>query len=167
MRKFFLIVVGTGMLIGCICVSTANAETNIEKKLFQFGGPETRTRCIKELKTKGIPACTVHGWEVKCDDTWIITCTEFATDFMQHEFFLVVSGPDAPEALKQTLTNAVEHALAAAIAAAVATPGEVAVKTTAAIAAFKITFAADLAVEPILAGMKDKFNLSIQQHSQW
>lgn len=163
MRKIFVIIT----MLGCFALDKAYAETNVDKKLFQFGGPETRTRCIKELKTKGVPACTVKGFEVTCDDTWIVACTEWATDFMQHEYFLVVTGPDAPDALKQTLTRAVEHALTAAIAAAVATPGEITARSAAAIATFKVTFAADLAVEPILAGMKDQFHLSLRQESHW
>ncbi|MBV8521417.1 MAG: hypothetical protein JOY71_04690 [Acetobacteraceae bacterium] len=65
------------------------------------------------------------------------------------------------------MTDAVEHALGAAIAAAAATPGEAAARITAAVSAFKVTFAADLAVEPILASLKDQYQLSIQQRSEW
>jgi hypothetical protein len=57
--------------------------------------------------------------------------------------------------------------MAAAIAAAAGTPGEVSVKVAAAVTAFKITLAADLAVEPLLSSMKDKYNLSLRTNSHW
>lgn len=150
-----------------VVAGAASAETRIERKLFQLGGPETRTRCINELKTKGLPACRVENWNLTCDDTWIITCSEWATDFQQHEFFLVVTGPDVADALKQTLTTAVERSFVAAIAAAAATPGEVTIKTAAAITAFKLTFATELAVEPLLAAVKDQYQLGLQQKEFW
>ncbi|MCJ2097489.1 hypothetical protein [Methylobacterium sp. E-046] len=150
-----------------LLIGGAHSETRIEKKLMQFGGPETRTRCIGNLKTKGVPACTVKGWEIRCEDTWIETCTQWATDFQQHEIFLIASGPDAPAALENMLHNAVDRALLAGVSAAIATPGEVAVKTASAIAAFKITLYAELAIEPVLAAMKDQFQLSLDNRSHW
>jgi hypothetical protein len=147
--------------------NSAYAEMRVEQKLFQIGGPETRTRCIKELKTKGLPSCSVHGWELKCDDTWIVTCSEWATDFMQHEVFLVAAGPDAEQALQQVLRNAVTRATAAAVLAAAAAPGEVVARTAAAIVAFKTTLVAELAVEPALASIQNQFNMSIQQREFW
>jgi hypothetical protein len=153
--------------ITLLAVGGAAAETRVEKKLMQFGGPETRTRCINNLKTKGIPACRISGWEVTCEDRWIIACTEWATDFYQHEIFLVVTGPDAEQALRKTLENAISKSLAVALGAAVATPGEVAIKTAAAVAAFKTAFAAELAIEPALSAMRDQFKLSIQEKGHW
>lgn len=147
--------------------SQACADERVEKKLMQFGGPETRTRCVGELKTKGIPSCTVKGFEVKCEDTWISTCTQWATDFMQHEIFLVATGPDAPKALESVLRTALERSLIAAVGAGAATPGEVAVKTAAAVAAFKITLYAELAIEPALAAMKDQYQISLDNRSSW
>lgn|SRR5262249_13689151 len=164
-NKAFLI--GAMALLAIPTVQPSFATERVEKKLMQFGGPETRTRCIGNLRTKGIPACTVHGWEVRCEDTWIETCTQWATDFYQHEIFLVASGPDVPEAAKQILVNALEQALAAAVAAAVATPGEVAAKTAAAIAAFKITIVASLGAQPLLAAVKDQYTLSIDNRGHW
>lgn len=147
--------------------ASALAETRVETKLMQFGGPETRTRCINNLKTKGVPSCTVKNWTLKCEDTWIITCTEWATDFMQHEIFLIAAGPDADKAVENVLRSALEKALVAAVAAAAATPGEVAVKSAAAIAAFKATLYAALAAEPALAALKDQYNLSIEDRTHW
>jgi len=163
------------LLIGLICLGTSlglspnpsYADVRVEKKLTQFGGPETRSRCINSLKTKGLPSCGISHWKTTCHDNWIITCSEWATDFMQHEIFLVASGPDAPNAVRDALNKALEHAMAAAIAAAAGTPGEVSVKVAAAVTAFKITLAADLAVEPLLSSMKDRYNLSLRTASHW
>jgi hypothetical protein len=163
-----------GILFAFSTVNSTCAETRVEKKLAQFGGPETRSRCIKDFKTKGVPACTTRdvSWRTPlgrtvCEDTWMITCSEFATDLKQHEYFLIVSGPDAPAALERTLRRALEKALAAAIGAAAGTPGEIATKIAAAYAAFKITLAGALAVEPLLASMKDEYRISAEDRSHW
>jgi hypothetical protein len=147
--------------------ATAYAATRVERKLFQIGGPETRTRCIKNLKTKGLPTCSIKSWKTRCKDTWIVTCSEWATDFKQHAVFLVVEGPDAEQAAKVVLEKAVEHALGAAVGAAEVTPGEVAARFAAAVTAFKIAFLADLAAEPLLASMKDQFHLSFKSSAHW
>jgi len=86
---------------------------------------------------------------------------------MQHEYFLVVSGPDAPNALKKVLDTALTRALAFAVGAAVGTPGEASIKAAAAFTAFKLTLATELAVEPALAAMRDQFQLSIRTSSSW
>jgi hypothetical protein len=154
-------------LLALLFVSQSVSAATFEKKLMQFGGPETRSRCIGYLKTKGIPACSVRHWKLYCQDRWIITCSQWATDFKQHEIFLIASGPNVQKALEQALHNAIDHAFAAAIAAAAATPGEVSVRIAAAIAAFKAALAIDLAAEPVLAALKDKFSLSVQDRPHW
>lgn len=146
---------------------SAIAEVRVEKKLVQFGGPESRTRCVQIAKTKGIPSCTIKDWQTRCEDSWISTCTGYATDLMQHEIFLVVTGPDAPDALKTILQTALERSLAAAVVAAGGTPGEVAAKTAAAVAAFKLTLYAELAVEPLLAAARDQYQMSLRTASDW
>lgn len=166
--KSIILSIGTAFfLFSNFWTSTALAETRIEQKLFQFGGPETRTRCVQEAKTKGIPTCTIRGFNITCTDNWVNACNGWATDFMQHEFFLVVSGPDAPDALKNILQLALSRSLAAAVVAATGTPGEAAVKTAAAFSAFKITLYAELAAEPLLAAAKDQYQLSLRTTSDW
>lgn len=151
----------------CLSAFSAVAETKKEQKLFQIGGPESRVRCVQEGKTKGVPHCEVHNWTLECRDTWISACTGHATDFQQHEYFLVVTGPDAPQALKKVLDDALARSLAMAVSAAIGTPGEAAVKIAAGFTAFKITLAAELAIEPVLAAMRDEFHLSIRTNSFW
>lgn len=154
------------LLISCVALPVS-AETRKEQKLFQVGGPESRVRCVQEGKTKGIPQCEVRNWTLKCEDTWVTACTGHATDFMQHEYFLVVSGPDAPDALRKVLDTALTRSLAFAVGAAIGTPGEASIKIAAAFTAFKLTLATELAVEPILAAMRDQFELSIRTSSSW
>ncbi len=133
----------------------------------QFGGPETRTRCVQEMKTKGIPDCRVRNWQVRCEDTWIITCTGWATDFMQHEIFLVASGPEVDAALRSVVEDALLRSLAAAAAAAAATPGEAAIKSAAAVAAFKTVLFASLSGDAALIAVRDKYNISLDERSHW
>lgn len=154
------------MLVG-MTFQPATAATKVEKKLGQFGGPETRTRCIKELKTKGLPSCKVKSWKLKCKDSWVYACTEWATDLKQHELYLTVTGPDAPTALKIVLKKAVDDALLAAASAFAATPGEVVIRAAAAVKAFDTTFAAALAVEPALASMRNNFQIGITERHHW
>lgn len=157
-----------GLLLSLnLLTPAAMAESRIEKKLMQFGGPETRTRCIKMWKTKGIPTCKVKGFKVRCTDNWISGCSEWATDFYQHEIFLVATGPDVEETLQRVLQNALERSMAAALVAAAATPGEVAARAAAAFAAFKVALAAELAVEPVLASIKDQFSIRIEERGHW
>jgi len=163
----FLKLTAMWLLITTIATNHLYAETRVEKKIAQFGGPEIRMRCINEFKTKSIPACSVKGIRIRCKDKWIKSCSEWATDFKQHEFFIAVTGPDAPDALKRILNDAITHAFAVAVGVAAATPGEVAIKTAAAIAAFKTTFAADLAAQPILASMRNQYTISLRERGSW
>jgi hypothetical protein len=156
--------------LAVLALTTAPAqasEVRVEKKLIQFGGPETRTRCIKEWKTNGIPQCRVKNWTLKCTPTWMKGCSEWATDFYQHEFFLVASGPNVEEALRRYAENALERSLAAALIAAVATPGEVSAKAAAAYTAFKIALAAEIAAEPLLNALSDEFSISVEERGHW
>ncbi len=55
-----------------------------EAVVYQYGGPETRTRCVSE-------ACAHVPWfdgiRYEC------TCNGWATDIMQHGFYIVMYGP--------------------------------------------------------------------------
>ncbi len=64
-----------------------------EQTVYQYGGPETRTRCVNTVRFKGIPACRLQGLTVICDDTWVETCNGYATDVMQHATVIVMYGP--------------------------------------------------------------------------
>lgn len=145
----------------------AHADFRTEKKIMQFGGPETRTRCIKLWKTKGIPACSMRGLEIRCEDRWMSGCSEWATDFYQHEIFLVATGPDVDEALRQYAAEALEHSLVAAAAAAVATPGEVAIKASAAVTAFKAMLIVEFSKISGLANLGNKFEMTLEERGHW
>lgn len=147
--------------------TAAHADLRLERKLFQYGGPETRTRCIGQLKTKGVPKCRTRGIKIYCSDTWISTCSEWATDFKQHAFYLVVRGPNAEKALERLIVGAIEIGLVAAVAAAAATPGEVVIRLNAAIAAFDIAFTAELARQPAVAALKNQYKISVRSRNFW
>ena len=153
-----------------VLVSTpgdVSAKTRIENKLFQFGGPETRGKCVKELKTKGVPVCRAKGFKIKCKQPWVKTCIGAKVEFKQHEFFLVVTGPDLNNAAEQALREATEKALAAGVAAAAAAPGEASAKIAAGYAVFYKTLMTLLAAEPLLASVKDKFKIAITEKGHW
>jgi hypothetical protein len=145
--------------------SEAYAELRKEKKILQFGGPETRTRCIGNLKTKGAPACHFEGIKIYCHDTWIETCTEWATDLKQHEFFLVARGPEVGPGLREGAQRALEQSLAAAVVAAASTPGEAGAKFTAGLAAFKIAIEATMTGE--LKAIRDRCHLNLDERGHW
>jgi hypothetical protein len=68
-------------------VRAASAETHVEAKLLQFGGPETRLARIGDIKTKGIPSCSMHHFHLQCHDNWItIKCGQKKAEFKQHSF---------------------------------------------------------------------------------
>lgn len=166
MKKQTLILSLAALALATIS-APARAEFRSEKKIMQFGGPETRTRCIKLWKTKGIPACSMRGWEVRCEDRWMSGCSEWATDFYQHEIFLVASGPDVEEALQKYAAEALERSLLAAAAAAIATPGEVAIKAAAAITAFKATLIVEFSNISGLAKLGHEFELKLEDRGHW
>lgn len=146
----------------------AHAATRVEQKIFQFGGPETRTRCIKEWKTKGLPACTMRGFELKCEETWMSGCSEWATDLYQHEYFLVAEGPDLSDDYLRTLFHrALERALTVSVGVAIATPGEVGIKAAAGYASFKIAIAAELSVSAALQALAKDVTLKLDQRGSW
>ena len=71
-----------------ICEAAAGVRKIAEKTIYQYGGPETRTRCIREAWTKGFK-CT----KLKCRSVKWSTCREWATDFRQHGFSIALYGP--------------------------------------------------------------------------
>lgn len=83
---------------GLSLASNASAESVklAEEVVYQYGGPETRTRCLASLKTKGVPSCRTvwNRWypEVYCTDNWIETCTQWATDIQQHAYYITMYG---------------------------------------------------------------------------
>ena len=154
-------------VVGVIILAQPAYGVTVEKKLMQFGGPETRTRCIN-IKEAEIPDCNIVNWTVRCGKKKMSGCVEWATDIMQHEVFLVASGPDSPDtALETILRSALERAVGAAVTAALATPGELSVKITAAVVAFKLTLGNELSSHAVLNALREQFLLNIRTTSEW
>jgi hypothetical protein len=156
-----------GMMAMVSLAASAQAETRVEKKLMQFGGPETRTRCINYLVTKGLPTCKIKSWKLKCKDTYIKTCSELATDFYQHKLYLVATGPDAQGAVREYLEKSLAFAVSAGAVAFLATPGEVAIKAAAAYAAFQTAIAVQLSKSAALSSLADGVKISIEDRGSW
>jgi hypothetical protein len=87
-----------------------------EKTVYRYGGPETRVRCIGQLKTKGIPKCRFRRTKLYCKDTWIKTCTEWATDFKQHALYVTMYGP--PDMDKKQLREIKDACFVSAVSTA-------------------------------------------------
>lgn len=84
---------GEAQLFGVQPLAAQQPTLIATKTALQWGGPETRTRCIGWLKTKGLPSCHFEGIKLYCKDTWIETCSEWATDFKQHSYDIYMYGP--------------------------------------------------------------------------
>ena len=69
--------------------SEARGGLLAERKIAQWGGPETRTRCISQWSMH-VPSCT---W-LKCKRKKISGCKEWATDLKQHYIFAQMYGPN-------------------------------------------------------------------------
>jgi hypothetical protein len=87
-------------------VGGADAATIIDKKLGQFGS-EPRLTCGKWAKPwPGAKICIGTG----------------RTEFLQHDFHLVVDGPEPVAAVRNVLEEATAAAVTAALATGIATP---------------------------------------------
>lgn len=117
---------------------TAEANTRIEKKIMQFGGPEMRLNSATN-----------------------------EIEFYQHEIFFVVEGPVLEESLQNLLKSCIESSLVAAVTAAAVTPGEVAIKTAAAYGAFKVALLARLSVSGALMAIRGDISMSIREKGAW
>ena len=121
---------GAGTSALFLMVATADAATIVDKKLAQFG-IEPRLTCGKWVKPW-------HGAKI-CIGTG-------RTEFLQHDFHLVVDGPEPEAAVRQVLEEATAAAAAAALGTGIATPTlDPASRIGAALAAAKATFVGYLA----------------------
>ena len=119
-----------------------------------------------EWKTLGVPTCHFEGWKLYCRDNWISGCSEWATDFYQHEVFLTVDGPDVADAIRQPLIDALNQALGVAVGVAIATPGEGMAKTAAGFAAFKLAIVVELG-KIGLADIAGRYSISVKEVGHW
>ncbi|MCS3496185.1 hypothetical protein M2189_004855 [Bradyrhizobium japonicum] len=115
----------------CAMVGNADAATIVNTKLGQFG-IEPRLTCGKWAKPW-------HGAKI-CIGTG-------RTEFLQHDFHLVVDGPEAEAAVRKVLEEATTAAVTAALATGIVTPtADPGSRIGAALAAAKAAFVGYLTV---------------------
>jgi hypothetical protein len=136
----------------------AFAAIKDERKLGQFGSPiEWRTTCVKWASGKW-PWSTKGGWK---------TCVGHKYENLQHEFFLILSGPDIDQAAKQVLQEALGVAAAAAVAAGLLTPSPEPIgRIAAALTAAKTAFMGYLAARG-LERLTMQYKLKIDHRTHW
>lgn len=134
--------------------ASANAAL-YERKILHFNGPESRTECVQWASGNWPWG---GGWK---------TCSGHKYQFLNHEFFLVADGPQAEEAVKRVVQEAAVAALAAGVTAAAATPGEVVIKTAAALTAAKQTFYAALSANALTKGLGSQYSIRIDHRTSW
>ena len=90
-----------------LTIEAANARGSLlaTQTVAQWGGHETRTRCINEAKVYFLKK------EMK-------TCVEWATDFKQHRLVVYMYGPDSISNPQEQLKEIADACLVAGIAAA-------------------------------------------------
>lgn len=143
------LLVGTAAVF--VMVGGADASTIIDKKLAQFG-IEPRVTCGKWAKPwPGAKICIGTG----------------RTEFLQHDFHLVVDGPEPEGAVRQVLEEATAAAVSAALATGIATPTlEPGSRIGAALASAKAAFVSYLAVR----GMErfiTQYDIRITHDTYW
>jgi hypothetical protein len=107
----------------------ANAATLIDKKLGQFGLEPRLGDCVK-WASGDWPWPLKGGWK---------TCIGWKTEFLQHDFHLIVQGPPPEPAVRQILEEAAAAAAAAAIGTGVLTPVDPASRVAAALVGYLTT----------------------------
>ena len=139
----------TGVLFGMVC--SAGAGTIVDKKLAQFG-LEPRITCGKWVYPwRGAKICVGTG----------------RTEFLQHDFHLVVEGPEPQVAVRKILEEASAAAAAAALATGIATPTlDPASRIAAALAAAKTAFVAWLAGRG-MEGLLNQYNIRVTHDTYW
>src|SRR6266498_5537097 len=83
--KLFLILMSAAMWS---CTVSARGPLLATETAWQWGGPETRWRCIKMAKTNGFKCSGI-----KCRRTTWSTCSEGALDLKQHRIIARMYGP--------------------------------------------------------------------------
>lgn len=129
----------------------ANAAPLIDKKLAQFG-LEPRLTCGKWAKPwRGAKICVGAG----------------RTEFLQHDFHLMVDGPPPEQAVRKLLEEAVAASVSAALATGIATPTpDPASRIGAALAAAKATFVTYLTARG-MQHLLGQYNVRITHDTFW
>jgi hypothetical protein len=131
---------------------TAMAAVHEEQRIGQFGSPvEWRTQCANWIKIFGTDQCIGHAYQN-----------------LQHDFTLVLDGPDVDQAVKQVLIEALGIAASAAVNAGVLTPDPTpgAARIPAAIAAGKLAFVGYLSARG-LQELVSQYDIRINHRTFW
>jgi len=132
-------------------VGGVHASTIVDKKLAQFG-IEPRVTCGKWAKPwPGAKICVGTG----------------RMEFLQHDFHLVVNGPEAEVAVRNVLEKATAAAVSAALATGIATPtSDPASRVGAALAAAKTVFVGYLTVRG-MERLLTQYDIRITHDTYW
>jgi hypothetical protein len=132
-------------------VGSVHAATIVDKKLGQFG-IEPRVTCGKWAKPwPGAKICVGTG----------------RLEFLQHDFHLVVSGPEPEVAVRKVLEEATAAAVSAALATGIATPTpDPASRIGAALAAAKTAFVGYLTVRG-MERLLTQYDIRITHDTYW
>lgn len=131
-------------------VAGANAATIVDKKLAQFG-LEPRVTCGKWAKPwPGAKICVGFG----------------KTELLQHDFHLVIEGPEPSDAVRKVLEEAGAVAAAAALGTGLATPLDPGSRLDAALAAAKTAFVGYLATRG-LEQLLSQYSIRVTHDTYW
>lgn len=151
----FKSIIGAGAAI-LLATSSAFAAP-VERKLAQFGNPlEVRTTCVKWASGKWPWG---GGWK---------TCIGHKYEMLQHEIYLVVSGPEnLEEGVRQVLQEAAGAAIVAGVGAFAASPSpEPFTRAAAGLAAAKSAFVAYLAARG-MERLAAQYDIRIDNRTHW
>jgi hypothetical protein len=154
MRKYFGTL--TAMVaVATVMASASNAATSIDKKVGQFG---------LEARVEGCGKWASGKWP--WGGRWKV-CIGPNMQFLQHDFHLVVNGPDADESIRKVLDEALGVAVSAAIGTGLLTPSpEPAARIGAALAAAKMAFLGYLASRG-LQQLLDQYDIRLEHRTFW
>ena len=158
-------IIGNGLAAAALAIAlgtsagvpAAHAAVNIDKRLGQFG-LETRFEGCSKWASGNWPWPARGGWKV---------CVSPNMQFLQHDFHLVIVGPDADEGVRKVLEEAVAAATSAAVGTGLLTPSpEPAARIGAALAAAKAAFVGYLSARG-LQQLLNQYDLRVEQRTYW
>jgi hypothetical protein len=149
MKKLLL---ATAAIMAMSGVNSASAATVVNQHLGTFGSPvEWRDTCVKwAYPWPGAKICVGHKFEN-----------------LQHKFVLRINGPEADEAVKQVLTEALGVAASAAIGAGLVTPSpEPSARVAAAWAASQTAFIGYLTARGF-DRLVNQYDIALDHQTYW
>lgn len=156
-KKFATVTAMGALAIALAGSSTAKAAISIDKRIGQFG---------LEMRFEGCGKWASGNWPWPARGGWKV-CISPNAQFLQHDFHLVVNGPDADESLRKVLDEALAVAASAAIGTGLLTPSpEPAARIGAALAAAKTAFVGYLSARG-LERLLTQYDIRVDQRTFW